>query len=331
MPTSQGFVDFRAVKASVSMEQILTHYRLIESFKRSDDSLSGPCPIHHGSNPTQFRVSLSKNAWNCFGDCHGGGNVLDFVCQMEDVEVREAAHKLIEWFNLPTGQGRSNRSKPKPDRRSQPPADSSELEFNKPLGFALKELDVDHPYLADRGLTPAVVAEFGLGCCNAGTMKERIVIPIHNKLGQLTGYIGRWPGDPPTDVPKYQLPKGFKKSAELFNLHRALKQPPGQPLIIVEGAFDVFHLWQHGFRKTIALLGSSLSATQERLLIGHLAADERVALMLDEDEAGRKGREEILPRLAQHWFTRVITFPDEGTQPEHLDDEQLQNMLGGAP
>ena len=36
------FVDFKAVKAAVSMLQVLEHYDLVASFKRSGNSLSGP-------------------------------------------------------------------------------------------------------------------------------------------------------------------------------------------------------------------------------------------------------------------------------------------------
>jgi hypothetical protein len=79
------FVDFKAVKAAVSMLQVLERYGLAETFKRSENSLSGPCPLHNGQNKTQFRVSLDKNCWNCFGTCKGGGNVLDFVAQEEQI------------------------------------------------------------------------------------------------------------------------------------------------------------------------------------------------------------------------------------------------------
>jgi hypothetical protein len=56
-----AFVDFKAVKAAITMEQVLQHYGLLEKFKRGTDSLNGPCPIHKGSNPTQFRVSLKTS------------------------------------------------------------------------------------------------------------------------------------------------------------------------------------------------------------------------------------------------------------------------------
>ena len=59
MPKNQ-FVDFKAVKAAVTIEQVLDHYGLLDRFKRGGDGLSGPCPIHKGSNPTQFRVSTAK-------------------------------------------------------------------------------------------------------------------------------------------------------------------------------------------------------------------------------------------------------------------------------
>src|SRR5438874_4080715 len=126
------FVNFRAVKAALKIEQVLEHYGLLEQFKKSGDSLSGPCPIHKGSNPTQFRVSISKNIWNCFSECKHGGNVLDFIARMENVSIHAAAVKAIEWFQLdpaamsadgeqtepsPAGKpARSHDAQPKPSR-----------------------------------------------------------------------------------------------------------------------------------------------------------------------------------------------------------------------
>jgi DNA primase len=111
MSKKTPFVSFKAVKQAVSMAQVLDHYGLMETLvPRGRDSLTGPCPIHHGANPTQFRVSPSKNIWNCFGGCPGG-NVLDFVAQMEKVDIRQAAILLSERFSL-DGEG-------KPKQRDQ--------------------------------------------------------------------------------------------------------------------------------------------------------------------------------------------------------------------
>ena len=55
------WVDFKQVKETVSMDMILKHYGLIDKLKRKGDNLVGSCPIHKGSNKSQFHVSLQKN------------------------------------------------------------------------------------------------------------------------------------------------------------------------------------------------------------------------------------------------------------------------------
>jgi len=246
MPKTK-YVDFKAVKTSVSIVQILDHYGLTERFTRSGDSLTGPCPIHKGTNPTQFRVSISKNCWNCFSECKHGGNVLDFVSRMEQIGIRQAAVKIAEWFYLDAElespdegdplkrESRKSPTSPPPESKSarEPLAKAEEIGSNKPLGFTLQNLDTRHAYLSERGLTPETVTEFGLGHCAKGSMSGRIVIPIHNAKGELVAYAGRWPGEPTEERPKYKLPAGFKKSAELFNLHRAIREPADRPLAVV--------------------------------------------------------------------------------------------------
>src|SRR5271170_7289264 len=119
MPKSK-FVDFKAVQAAGTMEQVLEHYGLLDKFKRGADSLSGACPIHKGSNPTQFRVSISKNIWNCFSECKHGGNTLDFIARMDDVSILAAANKAIEWFHLDLDEVTGD-SNPEAGETSEPP------------------------------------------------------------------------------------------------------------------------------------------------------------------------------------------------------------------
>jgi DNA primase len=337
MPKQQ-FVDFRAVKAAVTMEQVLRHYGLLEKMKRSGDSLSGCCPIHGGTNPTQFRVSISKNCWNCFSECKHGGNVLDFVARMENTTAHGAALKLIGWFNLEV-EPPSEESAPEPERPRQaaktaprsparpaaPPPEENKP--NKPLGFQLKDLDTNHPYLAERGLNPETIAKFGLGYCAKGTMAGHIAIPIHNAEGKLVAYCGRWPGEPAEDTPKYKLPAGFRKSQEMFNLHRAILEPDDQPLIIVEGFFDVMKLWQHGCKCVVGLMGSFLSPVQEKLIREHTVSSSQILLMLDEDEAGRAACADITARLSKFTFVKNYTFNQEGQQPEHLSAEEIASLF----
>jgi DNA primase len=333
------FVDFKAVRAALTMEQVLEHYGLTDQFKRSGDSLSGPCPIHKGSNPTQFRVSVSKNVWNCFSECKHGGNVLDFISRMENVTIHAAALKAIQWFNLDpesvTAESGENPDEPAPapkPRKATPKPESKPENSapNKPLQFRLDKLVRENPYLAERGLTPETIIDFGIGYCGKGMMAERIAIPISNPQGEVVAYAGRCMGEPEGDTSKYKLPPGFKKSLELYNIDRAIKEPKDRPLVIVEGFFDCMMLHQNGCRRVVALMGSTLSAAQEELIRKHIDRNSQVIVMLDEDEAGQAGREDIAVRLSKVCFVKVHTFEKEGAQPEHLSAEEVAEIVGGA-
>ena len=338
-----NYVDFRTVKQTVSILQILDHYGLTSRLKRSQngESLTGACPLHNGTNPTQFRVSVKKNCWNCFGDCKSGGNILDFVSRREECTIREAAILISEWFGLSNAeageQRSSNPSSPREDdsagKNSRPgKRTAASLDVgegaNKPLGFELTKLDAEHPYLKERGLTADTIARFGLGFCGSGSMSGRVVIPIHNVKGKIVAYAGRSPGEPEGDSPKYKLPAGFKKSAELFNLHRAIEESDDQPLVIVEGFFDCMKLAQHGYNRTVALMGSTLSPNQEELVRQNTTSETRILLMLDEDEAGRAARAEIVQRLAVGRFVKIARLPEDASQPEGLSAEELFQLIG---
>ena len=348
MPKS-SFVDFKAVKAAITMEQVLAHYGITDRFKKSGDSLSGPCPIHKGSNPKQFRISTSKNIWNCFSECKHGGNVLDFISEMENVSIHGAALKAIEWFNLdpdamkaesgqeqpaPSESPRSrNGSAAKPAAR-KPEAKEEDNTPNAPLKFNLNnKLQREHAYLTkERGLTLETIIDFGLGYFTSeqGLMVGRVVIPILNIKSELVAYAGRWPGEPPDkDTGKYKLPPKFNKLLEVFNLHRAIKEPADEPLIIVEGFFDVIKLHQLGYRKVVALMGWFMSPQQEELIRAHANSYSRIIVMLDENEAGQEAREEIAGRLAKFAFVKVHVFDKPDMQPEDLSREEMDSLLNG--
>ena len=103
------WVDFRAVKASISMEMTLAHYSVM--LHRLDAHyLRGRCPLPtHASKSSRqsFIVNTEKNAWACHSDsCAAarggcvGGNVLDFVAFMESCSIRDAALRLQNWFGV---------------------------------------------------------------------------------------------------------------------------------------------------------------------------------------------------------------------------------------
>jgi DNA primase len=349
------WVDIKKVRESVSIEQILEYYGLEENLIRKGDQLIGPCPIHKGTNKSQFHVSLTKNIFHCFGDCrsderlhNGGGNVIDIVRVMESIEepgdpehtqaARKAALLLADWFGIDTPKSQSTarvlRAAPvqsvAPTIADDVPAavpPTPEPKANTPLPFAFKYLDQNHTYLKERGVTKEAINYFGIGFHGGkGIMTGRIVIPIANSQGELVAYAGRWPGnEPPEGEGKYKLPPGFYKSLEIYNLHRAKACAREHGLVVVEGFFDAIHLWQHGICHAVALMGTSLSAPQEALLIDTVSTQGRITLMLDGDQSGRSCTTELLARLSHHVFVKAVMLPD-GVQPEHLSADQIHSF-----
>ena len=339
------FVDFREVRSRITMENVLSHYGVLDTFKRTGTRLSGPCPIHGGTNPTQFRVDTEKQLWNCFSECKHGGNVLDFIAKKEDVSIHEAALKACEWFNIALDEvkadaksaseaeeaGSSPKPKAAPPKLARPQEDVSPPgPPNPPLKFKLEKLDRAHPYFTERGISQETVIDFGLGYFTGdkGLMIGRIVIPIHNVKGEVVAYAGRWPGEPPNaDTPKYKLPTGFRKGLEVFNLDRAIKESTDRPLAIVEGFFDAIKLHQHGYRNVVALMGSTMTAAQEELIRHHTNSHSHVLVIFDEDDAGRAGREDVAARLSRFCYVKIHGFDQPGMQPEHLTAEQVRQLF----
>jgi DNA primase len=90
------WVDFRAVKAAVSMQEVIEHYKITGLRKQGED-LRGICPICNTVDKRGLSVNYSKNVFQCFV-CKARGNVLDFVAKMEKCTVKDAALKLQKWF-----------------------------------------------------------------------------------------------------------------------------------------------------------------------------------------------------------------------------------------
>jgi DNA primase len=184
----------------------------------------------------------------------------------------------------------------------------------------------EQPFLQSRGLTPLVIEHFELGFFPLqakGMMRGRIVIPIHNERGQLIAYCGRWASDDPLPegAGKYLLPKGFNKSAALYNLHHVLGK---KHLIVVEGYFSVFRLFELGV-PTVALMGRSISDEQISLLRD--AGVKYLTILLDGDEPGRSGSAAMMERLSKEPFRVKFALLPDGTEPDTVEEPVLRELL----
>lgn len=347
--------DFNELTKRISFVDVLGHYNLLCSMDEKGDQLRGVCPIHEGAkNKKSFSVSAVKNCYRCFS-CGSKGNILSFVAGMENCNKFQAGRFLEKWFpakGSPSADGGEvagkNAETMRGDKRVQDPQSlhsgqsfggqgkkkgvggeysleekSSIKAVNPPLKFFLRNLETKDPYLLGRVL-PKTIERFGLGVCGVGLMKGRVVVPIHNECGQLVAYAGRWPSDEniPENEGKYKFPTKFKKGYVLFNLHRVLEAVKnGEPLILVEGFFDVFRLYELGFTNVVALMGSSLTNEQEDLLKSILTPlSPRVVLLFDNDTAGLACVRDVATRLSAWCFIKIAKLPAGITQPDQLKE-----------
>jgi DNA primase len=216
-----------------------------------------------------------------------------------------------------------------PQQLEQPvPPEPDAPQSNKPLAFAFKHLDQDHTYLKERRLSPETIAYFGVGFhAGKGIMHGRVVIPIHNRRGELVAYAGRWPGkEPPEGEGKYKLPPGFHKSLEVFNVHRAQACAREHGLVLVEGYFDVMRLWQWGVCHAVALMGSTLSDAQAQLILEAVGPQGRVTLCFDGDQSGQAATQQTLARLSPHVFVKAVQL-NKHVQPDDLQEDEIRVLF----
>jgi DNA primase len=151
-------------------------------------------------------------------------------------------------------------------------------------------------------------------------MRGRLAIPIHNGQGGLVAYCGR---SVTGEDPRYRFPPGFRKSAVLFNYHRATACA-GDAVVVVEGFFDSMIVHQAGFPSVVALMGAALSRDQENLLVQRF---RRVRLMLDGDPAGRTASHAAAQRLARRCSVHQILI-GSGRQPDQMSEDEIRQILG---
>lgn len=341
----KDWIDFKALRATLDFEQVLEHYGV--EVKRKGRQHHGYCPLpnHNGQrNSPSFSANLDRGIFQCFG-CGAKGNVLEFAALMENADpqdgtaLREVAKKLQRQFCPELGspgakQPPAVQVKPQPASKPEP-KDEAPAVINAPLDFELKGLDATHPYLLGRGFTPGTIAQFGLGFCSRGMLKDRIAIPLHDAGGALIGYAGRVVDDSriTEDNPRYRFPGERKRNGKVYEFRKTLFlynscriKAPVDDLIVVEGFASVWWLAQNGLPNVVSTMGADCSERQAELAVALVKPDGRIWIAPDGDKAGERHAQTLLTLLSPHRFVRWVKMA-EGQQPTDLSGEQLKSSF----
>lgn len=164
--------------------------------------------------------------------------------------------------------------------------------------------------------------------------RGRVIFPILDLRGRVTGFGGRTQGD---EKPKYLNSSEsslFQKNKILYGLMQAQKHiREKDEAILVEGYFDVVALHGAGIRNVVATCGTAL--TPEHLqLLKRLCS--RVVVLFDADQAGRSATLRAMELgLAAGWVLHGASLPD-GLDPDEMVLQgpqgiaDLQTIIAGA-
>lgn len=333
----------------VDIVQVVSSY---VPLKKNGSRYWGLCPFHHEKTPS-FSVNAEQNLYFCFG-CKAGGNVVQFVEEMERLNFKEAVEYLANMVHLPVPQLQEDPDYEK--RRTQrerllsankeaakwyhaqlwAPENKNLLDYlykrglddgtirKFGLGAAPEEWDALTRYLEGKGFTQEELHLAGLTIVKQETrfdmFRNRAIFPIIDIHSNVLGFGGRAMGDAQpkylntSDTPVFNKRKGVY-AANLLKKQRNLKR-----IILVEGYMDVVALVQHGINGVVATLGTALTNEQARLLKRYAP---EVWVSYDGDSAGQHAIMRALDIFEEEEIpARVLFFPD------NLDPDEFIRQRG---
>src|SRR5215467_4843537 len=320
--------------------------------KKAGKDFSGLCPFHQEKTPS-FTVSPIKQIFYCFG-CGKGGDVYNFVMEMEKCEFPEAVKLVAEkcGISIPRPKEQS------PEGRKENQQRATLVEMHREAQtFFVRQLEgtlegkAARAYLEDRGLDKDAVSRFGIGYAPSGgdtllrhlkskynekllsdsglisrdqggklfdRFRRRITFPIANESGKIVAFGCRALGD---EQPKYlNSPETgvYSKSNVLYHMDRAKEAIRRQDFaVLVEGYMDAIAVARAGVSNVVASCGTSLAEPQIRLL-GRFT--KRVIVNYDPDAAGQAATERSLSLLLEQDFeVRVLALPPIGDRKADPD------------
>ena len=341
-----GKIPESTISEVIERADILEVVEKYVPLKKKGRNFMGLCPFHSEKTPS-FSVNPEKGLFKCFG-CGKGGTVLTFLMEMEGMTFPEAVRELGGRYGVRVETTAPTPADKKKDYKRERlyavnrEAEKYFIEILKgdegknavkylkgrgidgrtakdfSIGFAARKWEGLTEHLKDKGITEKEIEEAGLAIPGDkgryDRFRGRIIFPIKDHRGRLSGFGGRTIGD---DEPKYmnspETPV-YHKGEILYGLNITKNEVRrDRYAVIVEGYLDAISLYQAGIKNVAATLGTAL--TPEHLRVLKRYANEAF-LIFDADEAGARAAERTLPLFGgEKMYARAATLP-EGEDPD---------------
>lgn len=315
---------FSFIKQHISILDVINEYVRL---KKAGLYHKGCCPFHT-EKTASFTVSPHKEIFYCFG-CHAGGDVITFISRIEQCSQLDAAKLLIERYQL-TPPEQWLTAEPQTYDKKKKYYTLNHLVAQWCHELLLKSPAILR-YMHDRGIDKTCLELFAIGYFPSGTaaiqslinyvskqqflahdlleahiirsnkatfyspFEERIMFPIIDHAGNYCGFGGRIYTKNDTRAKYYNSQENdfFNKGSLLYGLNIAKETiQKRNAAFLVEGYTDCIAMIQHGYKNTIASLGTACTLEQLKLISRYA---EQVYVLYDNDTAGQQA----ILRLAQ--------------------------------
>lgn len=342
------------------IDQVITSSDIVDiisqyvTLTKSGTSLKCCCPFHNEKTPS-FVVTPDKQLYHCFG-CGAGGNVVNFIMEIEKLNFIEAITYLAERANISLPQNNNfHETEEKNKRRLEQIHRDAAIFYYKQLR---KDIQAQQ-YLYKRGIQQKTIKKFGIGYAPkkgnsllsymlsidysideliksglvvkrttefADRFRHRIIFPIQTVTDKVIGFGGRVLDN--ENFPKYlnsPETKLFIKGRQLYGLNYAKKNITKDQLVLVEGYMDVISLNQKGVLNVVATLGTALTREQGMLLKRYA---KEIIISYDGDDAGQKAAEKAVDILQScDLDTKVLLLPDKLDPDEYINNYGLEGYI----
>jgi 5S rRNA maturation endonuclease (ribonuclease M5) len=301
------------------LEKLLDSFDI--NYHISNDNYHCTCPIHQDSdNKTACYFSNKTKSWKCWTrGCHEvyGKDIIGFVRGIissrngEEASFQKAIKYIISLYDIKDYRINAQKQTDN-DEDKENINDIIKIFKKKPEHYDAKKiqeikLSQYSKYFESRGFLKSTLEYFEVGDCEdiESPMKNRAVIPIHDKNNFLVGYIGR--SIKSYITPKFLFSKGLKKTDHLYNLNRSKDMLLERPaLVLLEGQGDVWRMHEAGIKNCVGLFGKEISENQKNLLLEF--GITTIILLLDNDQPGREAKFQIQRQLDRLFNIKFPSF-----------------------
>ena len=351
--------DIAAVRDRARIEEIVGSYVTLRS---AGGTMKGLCPFHDEKTPS-FQVTPSRGYWYCFGACAEGGDVIDFMCKIDNLSFVEAVERLADRVGIQLRYTDDTGPRPEPGARTRM-AEALRLAaefFVEQLGSA--DAVAARQFLSDRGFDREAAERFDVGfsprdgrallqhlrgrgfrdaeLISAGLAREsgwdffqgRVMWPIRDSGRQVLGFGARRLFEDDRMPSKYiNTPETvlYKKSHVLYGLELARTAiSKKSQAVVVEGYTDVMAAHLSGVDTAVASCGTAFGDDHARLLRrlmgNHDAFRGEVIFTFDGDAAGQAAALKVFAG-DQNFVTQTYV----AIEPTGLDPCDLRLQRGDA-